>query len=76
MEIQYEGKRGLFEMSSDYTAFPDEAEVLIQDGFKYTITDVDKTKVAEVEGKKVPYVQITLVYPPVVEDEEFENDDY
>ena len=39
LEIDFKGKRGLFEMSDEFTAYPGEEEVLIQDGLKYEIID-------------------------------------
>ena len=36
-EIEFHGKKGLFEMTDDYTAYPGENEVLIQDGLKYQV---------------------------------------
>jgi len=40
-EIKFKGKRGLFEMSEQYTAYPGEDEVLIQDGLQYRIIGVE-----------------------------------
>ena len=38
-EINFEGQTGLFEMSAGYSAFPQEEEVLVQDGLQYLITE-------------------------------------
>ena len=36
-EIQFHEQRGLFKLSSGYTAYEDEEEVLVQDGLKYAV---------------------------------------
>ena len=36
--IKFKGKKGLFELTQEYTAYPGEDEVLIQDGLKFLIT--------------------------------------
>ena len=36
--IDFRGTKGLFELTADYTAFPGEDEVLVQDGLQYIIT--------------------------------------
>lgn len=38
-EIEFTGDKGLFELSKEYTAYPDENEVLIQDGLKYRVLE-------------------------------------
>ena len=38
--IEFKGKTGLFEMTSEYTAFPVEEEVLVQDGLRYSIMSI------------------------------------
>ena len=40
-EIKFTGSKGLFLLSEGYTAFPEEDEILIQDGYSYRI--VSKT---------------------------------
>lgn len=37
-EIDFHGKQGRFELSDEFTAYPGENEVLIQDGLQYLIT--------------------------------------
>lgn len=46
-EIDFRGDKGLFKMSAEYTAYPSEAEILIQDGFEYRITDNKEVTDAE-----------------------------
>ena len=48
-------------MSSDYTAYPGEDEVLIQDGLEYSIKNVEKVNV-DGQGDTF-YNLITLQYP-------------
>lgn len=36
-EIEFKGQFGLFEYTPEYTAFPQEEEVLVQDGLEYRI---------------------------------------
>lgn len=38
-EILFKGSQGLFELTSGFSAYPDEHEVLVQDGLKYRVTD-------------------------------------
>lgn len=38
-EISFNSQKGLFNMSEGYSAYPEEGEVLIQDGLMYTVTD-------------------------------------
>ena len=38
-EIEFKGQTGLFELTPDYTAYPGENEVLVQDGLQYLIMD-------------------------------------
>ena len=57
-EIRFSGQAGLFEMTEDVTAFPDESEVLVQDGLEYLIVNnIEKA----VEDEK--YRLIQLAYP-------------
>ena len=41
-EIHFSGKNGLFEMSSGYSAFQEEDEILIQDGLEYSVIDIQE----------------------------------
>ena len=36
-EIHFKGSKGLFEMTDEYTFYPGEDEVLIQDGLQYEV---------------------------------------
>ena len=38
-EIEFHGTSGLFELSSEFTAYPDEQEVLVQDGLEYRVVE-------------------------------------
>ena len=37
-EIIFRGDKGLFKLTQGYSAFPEEGEVLVQDGLEYRIT--------------------------------------
>ena len=58
-QIDFHGTKGIFEMSEGYSSYPDQGEVLIQDGLQYSITDIEEK---EDDGK--PFFHITLRYPP------------
>ena len=58
--IEFRGQKGLFEMTRDYTAYPDEGEVLLQDGLQYLITDKTESKC---EATGIPIHLIKLQYP-------------
>ena len=49
-------------MTKEYTAFPDEDEILIQDGLSYRITDI-RQKYNNDYKPNALYYQITLKYP-------------
>ena len=38
-EISFKGSNGLFQLTDDFSAYPDELEVLVQDGLTYRVTD-------------------------------------
>ena len=38
-EILFNSDKGLIGMTSEFSAYPDEQEVLLQDGLKYEITE-------------------------------------
>ena len=59
-EIQFLQNFGLFYLSSEYTAYPDEDEVLIQDGLQYQVLE-SKEMIEEQSGKK--YVLIRMRHP-------------
>ena len=37
LEIVFKGSQGLFELTEGYSAYPDEQEVLVQDGLAYLV---------------------------------------
>ena len=39
-EIVFEGTSGLFQLSEGYSAFPEEDEVLLQDGLQYSVIKI------------------------------------
>lgn len=53
-KIEFKGQKGIFEMTNEYTAYPGENEVLIQDGLKYLITSKD---FIEVKGQQGCYIK-------------------
>ena len=59
-EIEFVKNYGLFYMTPEYTAYPDEDEVLIQDGLEYQVLN-NSEKVDEGTGKR--YVLIKLRHP-------------
>ena len=59
-EIDFRGVYGLFKMSEGYSAYPEEAEVLIQDGLEYMVTGNTEEE-HESSGQK--YRSIKLQYP-------------
>ena len=59
-KIEFRGSQGLFELTLDCTAYPEEQEVLVQDGLTYRVTD-NSEQLDPVTSKK--YRQITLSYP-------------
>ena len=59
-EISFRSKKGLFELADEYTAFPGEDEVLLQDGLKYRVIDNSDE---ETENTKKKFQLIKLVYP-------------
>ena len=60
-KINFNGSKGLFEMSADYSSYAGEDEVLIQDGLEYTVKNMEKIYVDE--KQEASYIQITLQYP-------------
>ena len=59
LEIHFEGDRGLFELTDDYTAYPGEDETLVQDGLQYLVLENHEKDIDE-EGAK--YRHIKLLY--------------
>ena len=59
-KIFFESKKGLFELTDEFTAFPGEDEVLVQDGLQYLIID-NIEKITDNTNKK--YRLIQLAYP-------------
>ena len=39
LEIHFKKNTGFFELTSEFSAYPEEEEVLVQDGLQYLITD-------------------------------------
>ena len=44
MKIHFRGKSGLFELTNKFTAYPNEGEVLLQDGLEYQVISNDEMK--------------------------------
>ena len=59
-EITFTGKEGLFELTEEFTAYPGEGEVLIQDGLEYKIID-NEVKMTSNTNKE--FRLIKLQYP-------------
>ena len=55
---EFHGSKGLFELSADYTAYPTEDEVLVQDGLQFLIT---AKEYLAVDDKQICYIH--LKYP-------------
>ena len=58
-EINFYKDKGLFDLS-DYSAFPGENEILVQDGLDYNVISIEQQKF---KGKD--YHKIILRHPPV-----------
>lgn len=56
--ISFKGEQGLFELTNGYSAYPEENEVLIQDGLEYLITE---KHFMTVQGKQVCCIEFN--YP-------------
>ena len=58
-EIDFRGQTGLFKLTDDYSAYPGESEILVQDGLKYLITsntlETDKTRNKQYRLIKLSY---------------------
>ena len=39
-DIEFRGRKGMFELTDEFTAYPDEHEILLQDGLAYTVLTV------------------------------------
>ena len=59
-EIFFIGKSGLFELSDDITAYPEEHEVLLQDGLQYRVLKIIEN---ETQDTKQKFNIIQLQYP-------------
>lgn len=59
-KIDFHGSTGLFSMSSDYTAFPHEREVLVQDGLQYKVLGQENKYDADSDKR---YVIVEMEYP-------------
>ena len=42
LEITFKGNSGLFELTQGYSAYPEEDEILLQDGLKYKISSKEE----------------------------------
>lgn len=62
-EISFDGDKGLFQMSEGYSAYPDECEVLIQDGLQYRVVS-NSREVFLNRNNSQEYQLIRLRYPP------------
>lgn len=59
-KINFEGSTGLIQLTSDYTAYPNEEEVLVQDGLEYKV--LSKMHMKDEESGK-PYAVVEMEYP-------------
>ena len=50
-EINFKAKSGLFVINEDFSAYPDEGEVLLQDGLKYKVLTNDEMETADTNEK-------------------------
>ena len=55
-EIHFNSQEGLFRMSEGYSAYPEEDEVLIQDGLMYSVIAKEEIKLARNYSKPFYYV--------------------
>ena len=39
-KIKFEGDKGLLKVPNEYSAFPEEEEILVQDGLEYRVANV------------------------------------
>ena len=60
--IDFFADKCLFEMSKGFSSYHEEREVLIQDGLKYSVTEVTKQTCSK-SGKE--YYSVSLKHPPV-----------
>ena len=58
-EINFKKENGLFALTSEYSAYPNEQEVLVQDGLEYSIMAIE-----DHENNNNPYTIIRLEHPP------------
>ena len=54
-EIHFNSEEGLFKMSEEYSAYPEEGEVLIQDGLTYTVIGKEEIRLARTYSKPFYY---------------------
>ena len=55
-EIHFNSEEGLFKMSEGYSAYPEEDEVLIQDGLTYTVIGNEEVRLAKNYSKPCYYL--------------------
>ena len=58
-DIEFHGPTGLLELTDDYTAYPGENEVLVQDGLSYLVKDIKEK--CDVQRNKT-YFLVILEY--------------
>ena len=49
-KIAFKGQQGLFELTAEYTAYPTEDEILVQDGLQYLIIKKEYMTVDDIEA--------------------------
>ena len=60
LQIEFEGHDGIFEMGEGFSAYPEEEEVLLQDGLEYSLQDVTEHLAHDTDK---PYFIVKLKYP-------------
>lgn len=61
-KINFIGEKGLFFLSQEYSAYPDEGEILVQDGLQYLVKTNEQKQADEADG--IEYRLIELEYNP------------
>ena len=51
LEITFKGNSGLFELTEGYSAYPEENEILLQDGLKYKIISKEELDIYDTNDK-------------------------
>ena len=60
LEIDFLENTGYFELTPEFSAFPEEAEVLVQDGLEYLIVSNTESEISKTKEK---FRLIKLRYP-------------